>query len=147
MPPKRNSKRVQNPRVSSSRGSSTLEVTSQTESTPGASEGDDHKRRYETPPEFNPEKITYEEWKTALSDWCYLTGTPLEDQGTAVRMHLLGTARQAAQHVDLVDIRSEHGVQKLLVELDRVFIPDTMVREFTFTQTFQNSEATREICQ
>ena len=129
MPPKR--KRVQTPRVPS-RGSATLEVTSQTESTQMASEVDNqHKRRYETPPEFDPEKITYDEWKTALSDWCFLTGTPLEDQGTAVRMHLLGTARQAAQHVDLVDIRSKHGVKKLLVELDRVFIPDTMVREFT----------------
>ena len=130
MPPKR--KRVQNPRVSSSRGSTTLEVNSQMESTQMASEVDNqHKRRYETPPEFDPEKITYDEWKTALSDWCFLTGTPLEDQGTAVRMHLFSTVRQAAQHVDLVDIRSQHGVKKLLVELDRVLIPDTMVREFT----------------
>ena len=129
MPPKR--KRVQPPRVST-RGSTTLEVNSHTESTQMSSEVDSqHKRRYETPPEFDPEKITYDEWKTSLSDWCFLTGTPLEDQGTAVRMHLLGTARQAAQHVGLVDIRSKQGVQKLLVELDRVFIPDTMVREFT----------------
>ena len=129
MPPKR--KRVQTPR-GSTRGSTTLEVNSQTESTQMATEVDNQqKRRFETPPIFDPEKITYDEWKTALSDWCYLTGTPKTDQGTAVRMHLLGTARQAAQHVNQQDIRSIHGVEKLLEELDRVFIPDTMVREFT----------------
>ena len=129
MPPKR--KRVQPPRGSTI-DSATLEVNNQTESTSMAtSDGDSHsRRRYETPPVFDPEKITYDEWKTALDDWCFLTGTPLEDQGTAVRMHLLGSARQAAQHVDLADIRSKHGVQKLLVELDRVFIPDAMVRKF-----------------
>ena len=127
MPPKR--KRVQPPRVST-RGSTILEVNSQMESTQMASEVDSqYRRRYETPPVFNPEEITYDEWKTALDDWCHLTGTPLEDQGTAVRMHLLGSARQAAQHVDVVDIRSKQGVKKLLVELDRVFIPDAMVRE------------------
>ena len=129
MPPKR--KRVRTPR-GSTRGSTTLEVNSQTESSQMATEVDNQqKRRFETPPIFDPEKITYDEWKTALSDWCYLTGTPKTDQGTAVRMHLLGTARQAAQHVNQQDIRSIHGVEKLLEELDRVFIPDTMVREFT----------------
>ena len=117
MPPKR--KRVQTPR-GSTRGSATLEVNNQTESTSMESDGDGHyRRRYETPPVFDPEKITYDEWKTTLADWCHLTGTRLEDQGTAVRMHLLGSARQAVQHVELADIRSKNGVQKVLEELDR----------------------------
>ena len=73
----------------------------------------------------------YDEWKIALGDWCEITGTALEDQGTAVSMHLLGTAKQAAQNVSAGDIRSIHGVKKVLEEMDRVFIPDALARETT----------------
>ena len=112
------------------RSSATLEVGNPTQSASAASAGDDSKLRFETPPTFDPEKTTYDVWKTALADWRHVTGTSLEDQGSVIRMHLLGEAKRAAQHVELDDIRSRQGVQKLLEELDRVFIPDAMVREF-----------------
>ena len=88
------------------------------------------KRRYEIPPAFDTSKTTYDVWKTTIEDWCFLTGTPPEEQGTAIRTVLTGEALQAAQHVSKEDIRSPNGVQKLLKELDRIFIPDAMVRNF-----------------
>ena len=46
-------------------------------------------------------------------------------------MNLLGTAKQAAQNVSTEDLRSIHGVKKVVEELDKVFIPEAMVWETT----------------
>ena len=120
------------PQSGSTRGSETFEAGKQYLCTPVASKvKNKSKIKYETPPVFDPENTMYEEWRISLGDWCHITGTALEDQGTAVRMNLLGTAKQAAQNVSTEDIRSIHGVKKVVEELDKVFIPEAMVWETT----------------
>ena len=110
--------------------------------------GDDNKRKYEYPPIFDSKKVSFDQWKLLVDDWTHMTSTPPELQGMAIRMSLRDEALQAAMHVSTADIRSANGVKLLLEELDRIYIPDAMIRKVLILHEVYNlvRPADRSVC-
>ena len=116
-------------RPQASKGTATMASTGMTTQAPVLHDEQPPQKKRCDPPSFK-QGMAYDVWKRHVSDWQGLTGTPPQERGAAIRLVLEGKALQAAQHVSDEDIWSKNGVNKLLQELDRVYIPDSRIRKF-----------------
>ena len=76
------------------------------------------------PPVFNPDGgDNYADWKNDLEVWCMLTDGKI-NQGPAVYLSLQGDARDAVRPIPKEDLKGDDAIQKILDELDKVYLKD-----------------------
>ena len=76
---------------------------------------------FKNPPAFTDGK-SYETWKNEIHMWQSLTELAKDKQALAISLSLSGRARDAAMEMDLADLSTDDGVDKLLTELDKLFL-------------------------
>ena len=97
------------------------------------------------PPVFNPDDgDNYSDWKNDIEVWCMLTEGKVK-QGPAVYLSLQGDARDAIRAIPLDNLKEDDAVQKILEELDKVYLKDETTRAFTAIKSFV--QLTEKTCQ
>ena len=99
-------------------------------------------------PKLDIENHGYDSWKGQIDIWCEVCKEPVKERGMIIRLTLDGPALAAAEHVPKALLKSEDGVQLLLEQLDRLFIPDAIQRDFAVQNTFYRMlrPSDRKIC-
>ena len=88
------------------------------------------------PPVFNPDDgDSYSDWKNDIEVWCMLTEGKVK-QGPAVYLSLQGDARDAIRAIPLDKLKGADAVQKIIDELDKVYLKDETTRAFTSIKSF-----------
>ena len=88
------------------------------------------------PPVFNPDGgDNYADWKNDLEVWCMLTDGKI-NQGPAVYLSLQGDARDAVRPIPKEDLKGDDAIQKILAELDKVYLKDQTTRAFNAIKAF-----------
>ena len=96
-------------------------------------------KRFIYPPVLGDES-NYETWKRDISIWSELKAVAVGKQALAIYLSLTGRAKNAAQEVDINDLKKADGtgLQKLLEKLDSLFLPEQGRRQFTAFHDFYN---------
>lgn len=83
-------------------------------------------------PEMDLENMAYDVWRSQLDCWEEVTDAPIDLRALIVRLTLKpGLALNAALHVKKEQLKSKDGMTLLLDQLDRVFIPDALQRDYS----------------
>ena len=91
------------------------------------------------PPIFNPEvDDDYSSWKTDIGVWKLFTDVKLEKIAPAVYLSLKGKARDVVRSMKPEDIGKADGsgYDKLIAELDKVYLKDEASRMFCALKEF-----------
>ena len=91
-----------------------------------------------TPPMFRENETDYEQWKKDIELWTSFTDLPKEKMAIAVHLSLTGRARQASSELTVSELKSDTGIDNLLLKLDRVFLQDKNWRCFNNYLAFEN---------
>ena len=78
---------------------------------------------YKNPPALDTDK-PYETWKSEIEIWKLVTEIKKEKQALAIVSSLSGQARQKALEISVTDLNQTTGVDKLIAELDGIFLKD-----------------------
>ena len=82
-------------------------------------------------PIMDIEGMGYDVWRSQLDCWEDVTDAPMDLRALIVRLTLSpGLALNAAMHVPKDQLKSKQGMKLLLEQLDRVFIPDALQRDY-----------------
>ena len=88
------------------------------------------------PPVFNPDGgDSYVDWRNDIEVWCMLTEGKVK-HGPAVFLSLNGDARDAVRHIAKEELSGKDGVDKLLSELDKIYLKDGTTRAFNAIKSF-----------
>ena len=89
------------------------------------------------PPTFNPDNgDSYTNWVNDIKVWKLMGGDGKVKQGPAVYLSLEGDARNAVRHLTPETLAGDNGVDKILDELDKVYLKDETARTFQAIKQF-----------
>ena len=89
------------------------------------------------PPVFNPDDgDSYTNWKADVEVWRLLSTDTKIKQGPAVYLSLHGDAREACRSIPASELAENAGLDKVLKELDSVFLKDETTRAFCAIRSF-----------
>ena len=90
-----------------------------------------------SPPVFHPETDDdYVSWKSDIAIWKLYTDTKPEKLGAAVYLALQGKAREAVRVITAEEIGVADGYDRIIAELDKVYLKDETTRVFCAFQDF-----------
>ena len=89
------------------------------------------------PPVFHPEEDDdYQSWKNDIKIWRLFTETKKEKIGAAVYLSLKGKACEVVRSLTADEIGVETGFDKIIEELDKVYLQDETTRAFCAFKEF-----------
>ena len=92
--------------------------------------------RIKTPPALR-EDIPYESWKKEIQIWQRFTSLEKEKQALAIFLSLEGKARETELEVEVDDLNKDDGVEKVLAQLDNLFLKDKLQLAYTSYDNFE----------
>ncbi|VDI81921.1 Hypothetical predicted protein [Mytilus galloprovincialis] len=78
---------------------------------------------YKNPPSLTKEK-SYQQWKNEVKMWQLVTELDKKKRGLALALSLQGKPREVALEITPEDLNVDEGVDKLIIELDKLFEKD-----------------------
>ncbi|CAG2232753.1 unnamed protein product [Mytilus edulis] len=78
---------------------------------------------YKNPPSLTKEK-SYQQWKNEVKMWQLVTELDIKKRGLALALSLQGKPREVALEITPEDLNVDEGVDKLIIELDKLFEKD-----------------------
>ena len=88
-------------------------------------------------PVFSPEEDDdYMAWRNDFEVWKLLTETKPEKVGLSVYLSLKGQARDVVRHLKPSEIGAEGGYEKIMAELDKVYLKDNTTQAFCAFKDF-----------
>lgn len=88
-------------------------------------------------PPILDQETPFEEWRKCVDVWMLATTVPKARMAATLIMAMKGTARNVAMNLDLEDIKSTDGVEKLITELQVVFEEDATQNTFSSIERFE----------
>ena len=92
---------------------------------------------YKNPPTLSDDK-DYQTWKNEVRMWATVTELSKSKMGVAVALSLTGKARDAAVDIDVTILNAEDGLDKLLIELDKLFEKEKVDLQYLAYSNFEN---------
>ena len=90
----------------------------------------------------NPPKLadckSYEAYTKLINIWRIATDLPKEKQGAALLLSLEGEAQSAALRVPEDELKSNEGIEKVLLELDKLYQKDKTTQKFQALEDLEN---------
>ena len=93
------------------------------------------------PPIFLESK-SYEVWKKEVQLWKICCRIDKKEQGPALALSLTGSAREAALELEVTELNSDDGVDKLITKLDGLFLKDENQRIYISLKKFEQYKRT-----
>jgi len=88
------------------------------------------------PPQFDPEKDNYEQFKKDIQIWELLTELDAKKKGPAVYLSLQNKAREAVRNISVAEVSADGGLQTIIDRLDEVYLADKNTRAYEAFQKF-----------
>ena len=82
------------------------------------------------PPNFDPERDNYEQFKKDISLWELLTELDNKKKGPAVYLSLKNKAREAVRNLPIEEISADGGLKTIIDRLDEVYLAES-IRSFS----------------
>ena len=79
---------------------------------------------------FYPETDDYITWKKEAQLWDQVTDVPKKKRGPTIFYKLKGRAKTVIDDLEIADLGSATGFDKIIEKLDDAFLPDEFEREF-----------------
>ena len=91
---------------------------------------------YKNPPKLN-DGVPYEQWTKELKLWAICCKVDKKEQAPAVVLSLEGRAREAALELEITDLNADDGLDKLVKQLDGLFLKDEHQRMYVAYAEFE----------
>ena len=92
---------------------------------------------YKNPPTLTDDKA-YQTWKNEVRMWATVTELAKSKMGVAVALSLSGKARDAAVDIDVTVLNADDGLDRLLLELDKLFEKEKVDLQYLAYSKFEN---------
>ena len=85
---------------------------------------------------------SYQDWLKLLKIWCKFTTLPKTRQWPAIVLSLEGDAQEQALRISDDDISKDDGVDKIIVQLNELYLKDTVLSKFETLESFETFKRT-----
>lgn len=83
------------------------------------------------------EDVPYESWKKEINIWQLFTTLEKKKQGLAIFLSLEGKAREAVLELEIDEMNTDDGVDKVLAQLDKLYLKDKLQLSYQAYDTFR----------
>lgn len=87
----------------------------------------------------------YEDWKFRLLLWRTVCGIEKKYQASHVYLTLKNKAREAIRGITIEELQQDNGIELLLEKLDKVFLPDKAIRQFSTFVKIQDLQRKEDV--
>ena len=89
--------------------------------------------------------LLYENWKKEIIIWQHIPKLESKKQALAIFLSLKGKARETILEIDIESLNKEDGVEKVLVQLDKVRFKDKIELVYQAYDTFEKFKRPSEM--